>query len=82
MIKNPPLAVSDYGERMLTGRSKNLKKNTHTYIEICIRETFCTRFRHQEGTVQWTVKGTDFGVSMADMQASLPTSPGSYSCGA
>ena len=78
MIKNPPQAVSDYGERMLTGRSKNLKKK-HTHIEICIRETFYTRFRHQEGTVQRTVKGIDFGVNTADMQASSPTSPGSYS---
>lgn len=29
MIKNPPLAVSDYGEMMLTGRSKNLENKTH-----------------------------------------------------
>lgn len=29
MIKNPPLAVSDYGEMMLTGRSKNLKNKTY-----------------------------------------------------
>lgn len=32
MIKNPPLAVSDYGERMLTGRSKNLKNKTHKKV--------------------------------------------------
>lgn len=78
MIKNPPLAVSDYGERMLTGRSKNLKPHTHTLKFVS--EKHSVHFRHQEGTVQWTAKA-DFGVSKGDMQASLPTSPGSYSLG-
>ena len=44
MIKNPPLAVSDYGERMLTGRSKNLKNKTHKKVTKTVKNS------HQKDT--------------------------------